>query len=156
MVILTFEDVNQGYMASTAAGLLQVIQFQGRFYAVRKAYRQLQEAIDGCRQDLEEGFCSIVLRHGHQVEVWGALSKEISISPLTAIVAEDTASLPLARKPQLMFRGRVFPASRPDQSLVADLVEGQFYRGQRISVETLDRRGPVPDHLFFRGNKVRR
>lgn len=154
MVILTFEDVNPGFMASTAAGILQVIQYQGKFYAIRKVFRQLQEAIDTCRQDLDEGFCSIVVRHGAQAEVWAVLSREISISPFQEIAQADTAPVPVQRKPQLMFRGRVFQSMGQGQSLSADLVEGQFYRGQRISVNTLEQAGPPPDEIFFRGKKM--
>lgn len=153
MVILTFEDVNSGFTASTTVGILQVVQFQGKFYAIRKVFRRLQEAIDTCRQDLEEGFCSIVVRHGAQAEVWAALSREVPISPFQEIQG-NTAPVPAQRKPQLMFRGRVFQGNGRGQSLSADLVEGQFYRGQRLSITTLQQEGPPPDEIFFRGKKM--
>lgn len=152
MVILTFEDVNPGFMTATAAGILQVIQYQGKFYGIRNAHRRLQEAIDSCRTDLEEGLCSIVVRHGAQSEVWAALSREVTISPMLEIA--ELPSTPAQRKPQLMFRGRVFRGDGQGQSLSADQVEGQFYRGQRISVSTLVQVGAAPDEIFFRGKKL--
>ncbi len=152
MVILTFEDVNPGFMATTAAGILQVVQFQGKFYALRKAYRHLQEAIDTCRQDLDEGFCSIVVRHGDQAEVWAVLSREIPVDPFAEV--SQAPATPAQRQPQLMFRGQVFQGSGQGKTLAADLVEGQFYRGQRISVNTLEQVGTPPDEIFFRGKKM--
>lgn len=154
MVILTFEDVNHGFMASTATGILQVIQFQGKFYAVRKVYHQLQEAIDKCRQDLEEGFCSIVLRHGRQVEVWAALSKEVTITPSLA----DRLSQGVAsgqKDSPMKFRGRPYPAGEWGQTITAAHLEGQFYRGQRISITALEQMETLPNDIFHQNVLVR-
>ncbi|MDX2270792.1 MAG: hypothetical protein NW237_02430 [Cyanobacteriota bacterium] len=145
MVILDYAEANHDFLVATPLGLLELIQFQSRFYAIRQAYRQLQEAIKTCRQDIENGFISIVVNCGDHAEVWAQIAPDLVIKPKS--MPQQTAT-PVQG---LSFRGRQVMIATETITAPQQII----YRGQHLQISPTKKvAGQLPDTLYYRGAKL--
>ncbi|NJL99332.1 MAG: hypothetical protein HC818_01495 [Synechococcaceae cyanobacterium RM1_1_27] len=78
MVILDYEHSEHNYVASTPKGLQELLFFQGHFYRCDRKFQHLNDAIHGCRRDMD--YCSvfrIVVQHPDHSEVWLRIADDV-------------------------------------------------------------------------------
>ncbi|MGQ9837959.1 MAG: hypothetical protein ACUVRV_08335 [Cyanobacteriota bacterium] len=82
MVILDYASTDHDHVAVWTGGFLECIRFQNHFYGFNRAFRQLKEAVESCRYDMDYGsLISIVVVHSDRCELWSRLSPEIPVVP---------------------------------------------------------------------------
>ncbi len=82
MVILDYASTEHDHVAVTTDGFLESIRFQNHFYAFNRTFRQLKEAVESCRRDMDYGsLVSIVVVYSDRCEVWARVGSNIPVLP---------------------------------------------------------------------------
>lgn len=95
MLILSRNDVETDLRVSTSEGTEEAIRYRDKFYTLRRIFKTFQEAAVTCRQDLEGGILSIVVREQDAVGVWTLMSDQERVplaqpSPPRSTLAEGS------------------------------------------------------------------
>ncbi|MEN9229585.1 MAG: hypothetical protein Q6L68_01650 [Thermostichus sp. DG02_5_bins_236] len=106
MVILDYASTDHDHVAVSTDGFLESIRFQNHFYGFNRTFRQLKEAVDSCRYDMDYGsLVSIVVVHSDRCEVWSRLGPEIPVMPKRLLnMTVSQPSVPAKSKAQNPFR----------------------------------------------------
>ncbi|MBD2152242.1 hypothetical protein H6F44_19270 [Pseudanabaena sp. FACHB-1277] len=62
------------------AGTENAIVFLGKTFVADKAYNSLNEAIAGCRKDLDLGMAILIAPDANQFKIWIAIPNELILS----------------------------------------------------------------------------
>ena len=76
MILNSLNQV-RSIVIKSIAGTEQAIVFLGKTFVVDKAYASLNEAIAGCRRDLDLGMAILIAPEENQFKVWVAIPNEL-------------------------------------------------------------------------------
>ena len=62
---------------NTVAGTEKAIMFLGKYFVAERIYNSLNEAIAGCRRDLDFGMALLIAPEAKQFRVWIAIPNEL-------------------------------------------------------------------------------
>jgi hypothetical protein len=62
------------------AGTEQAIVFLGKTFVADKSYNSLNDAIAGCRKDLDLGMAILIAPEANQYKIWVAIPNELILS----------------------------------------------------------------------------
>ena len=76
MILNSLNQV-RSIVIKSIAGTEQAIVFLGKTFVVDKAYASLNEAIAGCRRDLDLGMAILIAPEANEFKVWVAIPNEL-------------------------------------------------------------------------------
>ena len=76
MILNSLNQV-RSIVINTVVGTEQAIIFLGNTFVVDKAYNSLNEAIAGCRRDLDLGMAILIAPEANQFKVWVSIPNEM-------------------------------------------------------------------------------
>ncbi|PZO43251.1 MAG: hypothetical protein DCF19_04675 [Pseudanabaena frigida] len=76
MILNSLNQV-RSIVISTVVGTEQAIIFLGQIFVVDKIYNSLNEAIAGCRKDLDLGMAVLIAPDANQFRVWVSIPNEL-------------------------------------------------------------------------------
>ena len=76
MILNSLNQV-RSIVINSIAGTEQAIVFLGKTFVVDKAYSSLNEAIAGCRRDLDLGMAVLIAPNDNQFSVWVSIPNEL-------------------------------------------------------------------------------
>ncbi len=76
MILNSLNQV-RSIVINSIAGTEKAIVFLGKTFVVDKAYSSLNEAIAGCRRDLDLGMAVLIAPNDNQFSVWAAIPNEM-------------------------------------------------------------------------------
>lgn len=106
MFILSLADLDTSFPNLTPALAVQTVAYGGKFFTLHSAYQHIQDAIRNCRQALDAGLCSIVVRDPEHAKAWVAFATSdlgVGIRDQATGTSNPTATPP---NPEFLFRGR--------------------------------------------------
>jgi hypothetical protein len=76
---MILDSLNQvrSIVINTVTGTEQAIIFLGKTFVVDKAYNSLNDAIAGCRSDLDLGIAVLIVPKANQFSVWVSIPNEL-------------------------------------------------------------------------------
>jgi hypothetical protein len=76
MILNSLNQV-RSIVINSIAGTEQAIVFLGKTFVVDKAYNSINEAIAGCRRDLDLGMAVLIAPNDNQFSVWVSIPNEL-------------------------------------------------------------------------------
>ena len=76
-MILNSLNKVRSIVINSVAGTEEAIVFLGKTFVVDKAYNSLNEAIAGCRRDLDLGMAVLIAPNDNQFSVWVSIPNEL-------------------------------------------------------------------------------
>jgi len=76
MILNSLNQV-RSIIINSIAGTEKAIIFLGKTFVVDKAYASLNEAIAGCRRDLDLGMAVLIAPNANQFQVWVSIPNEL-------------------------------------------------------------------------------
>jgi len=76
MILNSLNQV-RSIVINTIAGTEKAIVFLGKTFVIDKAYNSLNEAIAGCRRDLDLGMAVLIAPNANQFSVWVSIPNEL-------------------------------------------------------------------------------
>ncbi len=149
MLILE-NTVEANFIAHTPHGCLRAFSFQGRFFILQRTFQHLQEAVRYCRQEVEQGFVSLIVDTKTAVEIWSQVAEHITVEPFQPLPNCNSTDLTLTSNPsKLYYRGCQINLTRT----ALPSVQQPTYRGTPVLPLTTKNQG-LPKAMFFRGQPI--
>ena len=79
MILNSLNQV-RSIIIKSIAGTENAIVFLGKTFVADKAYNSLNEAIAGCRKDLDLGMAILIAPDANQFKIWVAIPNELILS----------------------------------------------------------------------------
>ena len=79
-MILNSPSQVRSIIIKSIAGTENAIVFLGKTFVADKAYNSLNEAIAGCRKDLDLGMAILIAPDANQFKIWIAIPNELILS----------------------------------------------------------------------------
>ena len=76
MILNSLNQV-RSIVINSIAGTEQAIVFLGKTFVVDKAYNSINEAIAGCRRDLDLGMAILIAPNANQFSVWVSIPNDL-------------------------------------------------------------------------------
>jgi hypothetical protein len=76
MILNSLNQV-RSIIINTIAGTEKAVVFLGKIFVADKAYETLDEAISGCRRDLDMGMGILITPNENQFQVWVLIPNEL-------------------------------------------------------------------------------
>ena len=76
MILNSLNQV-RSIVINTIAGTEKAIVFLGKTFVIDKAHNSLNEAIAGCRRDLDLGMAVLIAPNANQFSVWVSIPNEL-------------------------------------------------------------------------------
>jgi len=76
MILNSLNQV-RSIVINTIAGTEKAIVFLGKTFVIDKAYNSLNEAIAGCKRDLDLGMAVLIAPNANQFSVWVSIPNEL-------------------------------------------------------------------------------
>lgn len=76
MILSSLQQV-KSVIINTIVGTEKAIMFLGKIFVAEKIYDQLDEAIAGCRKDLDMGMGILIAPEASQYRVWVSIPDEL-------------------------------------------------------------------------------
>ena len=76
MILNSLNQV-RSIVIKSIAGTEKAIVFLGKTFVVDKAYNSLNEAIAGCKRDVDLGFAILIAPEANQFKVWVSIPNEM-------------------------------------------------------------------------------